>query len=148
MNQQDQAIVDQAISILEANLKDRPVMVSSPKIALDFLRLNLENKEYEVFAVMFLDTKNRMIEFKEMFRGTIDSAPVFVREIAKESLYLNASALIIAHNHPSGISTPSEADKAVTENIRVALELFNIRVLDHFVIGSGEYHSFAENGWL
>ena len=148
MNQQEQAIVEQAISILDTNLKVRPIIVSSPVSAIDFLRLKLENKEHEVFAVMFLDTKHRMIEYKEMFRGTIDSAPVFVREIAKESLKLNASALILAHNHPSGISTASQADKSVTENICVAMELFNIRVLDHFVIGSGEYESFAQNGWL
>ena len=105
-------------------------------------------REYEVFAVMFLDTRHRVIDFVEMFRGTIDSATIHPREVAKEALTRNAAAVIIAHNHPSGIAEPSTADQRLTARLVDALALLDIRVLDHIVVGEGETTSFADRGLL
>lgn len=103
---------------------------------------------YEVFACLFLDNQHRVIVLEEMFRGTLDSASVYPREIAKQALHHNAAAVIFAHNHPSGISEPSVADKNITHTLKQALALFDIRVLDHFIIGDGSPFSFAEHGLL
>jgi DNA repair protein RadC len=101
-----------------------------------------------VFACLFLDNQNRVIQLIELFRGTIDSTSVYPREVAKQALHHNAAAVIFAHNHPSGIAEPSLADKHITEKLKQALALFDIRVLDHFIIGDGQPYSFAEHGLI
>jgi DNA repair protein RadC len=101
-----------------------------------------------VFACLFLDNRHRVICFEELFRGTINGASVHPREVVKKALHHNAAALILAHNHPSGIAEPSEADRQLTKKLQQALGLVDIRVLDHVVIGDGESVAFAERGWL
>ncbi|MDO5055409.1 DNA repair protein RadC [Pasteurella oralis] len=113
-----------------------------------YLQMALEHKEREIFLVLFLDNQHRLIKQEEMFLGTINTASVYPREIIKSALYCNAAALILAHNHPSGLADPSISDKRITQTIQNAAELVEIRVLDHFVIGKGNYYSFAENGLL
>jgi DNA repair protein RadC len=122
--------------------------LTSPDITRAYLSAQLRGYSYEVFACLFLDNQNRVIQLEEMFRGTIDSASVYPREVVKKALHHNAAAVIFAHNHPSGIAEPSQADKHITEKLKHALALFDIRVLDHFIIGDGQPYSFAEHGLL
>jgi DNA repair protein RadC len=122
--------------------------LTSPDITRAYLSAQLRGYSYEVFACLFLDNQHRVIQLDELFRGTIDSASVYPREVVKQALHHNAAAVIFAHNHPSGISEPSYADKQITEKLKNALALFDIRVLDHFIIGDGQPYSFAENGLL
>lgn len=121
---------------------------TSPELVRVYLQTELENKEREVFLVLFLDNQHRLIKKEEMFLGTINTATVYPREIVKTALFCNAAAIILAHNHPSGVAEPSNADKLVTEKIQQVAELIEVRVLDHFVIGKGCYISFREKGWL
>jgi len=148
MEKFDGEIINLAIKILDSQLKEKGDAFTSPQLTRNFLRLNLELLEHEVFAVMFLDNQHRLIEFKVMFTGTIDAASVYPREVVKAALLLNAAAVIFAHNHPSGISTPSRADRSLTERLSSALGLLDIRVLDHIIVGRGEMASFAELGYL
>lgn len=126
----------------------RGTMISSPNIARDFLIAKLGPLEHEIFAGMFLDARHRLIEYRELFRGTIDGATVYPREVVKEALALNAAAVILAHNHPSGIPEPSEADRSITQRLAKALSLLDVRVLDHVVIAGARMTSFAERGLL
>ena len=126
----------------------RGSVLSSPDVTRAYLSAQLRGYSYEVFACLFLDNQHRVIVLEEMFRGTLDSASVYPREIAKQALHHNAAAVIFAHNHPSGISEPSIADKSITHTLKQALALFDIRVLDHFIIGDGLPFSFAEHGLL
>lgn len=120
--------------------------LNSPDITRAYLSAQLRGYSYEVFACLFLDNQHRVIQLDELFRGTIDSASVYPREVVKQALRHNAAAVIFAHNHPSGISEPSQADKLITEKLKQALALFDIRVLDHFIVGDGIPYSFAEHG--
>jgi DNA repair protein RadC len=122
--------------------------LTSPDITRAYLSAHLRGYSYEVFACLFLDNQHRVIQLDELFRGTIDSASVYPREVARQALRHNAAAVIFAHNHPSGISEPSQADRQITEKLKQALALFDIRVLDHFIIGDGQPYSFAEHGLL
>ncbi|KAB8310534.1 JAB domain-containing protein [Erwinia endophytica] len=122
--------------------------VESSADMLSYLRSTLAHREREIFMVVFLDNQHQMLHKCEMFAGTINSVEVHPREIVREALKHNAAALILAHNHPSGFSRPSKADKDITRHIVSACQLLNIRVLDHLVIGHGEYVSFAERGWI
>lgn len=132
---------------LEQTLKrDNPL--NSPEMTRHFLMSRLRAYPYEVFACLFLDNRHRVIAFEELFTGTIDGASVHPREVVRRSLAHNAAAVIFAHNHPSGIAEPSQADKHITRRLTEALGLIDIRVLDHFVIGDGESVSFAERGLL
>ncbi|MFZ7305376.1 RadC family protein [Avibacterium avium] len=119
-----------------------------PELVRIYLQTELEHKEREVFLVLFLDNQHRLIKKEEMFLGTINTATVYPREIVKSALFCNAAAIILAHNHPSGIAEPSNSDRIITEKIQKVAELVEIRVLDHFVIGKGCYVSFSEKGWL
>lgn len=119
--------------------------LDSPDKARDMLKLKLAPHEHEVFLCLFLDKQHKVIACEELFRGTIDSASVYPREVVKTALQYNAAALIFAHNHPSGIAEPSDADRAITEKLKQALSLVDIRVLDHFIVGETVY-SFAEHG--
>lgn len=122
--------------------------LTSPDITRAYLSAQLRGYSYEVFACLFLDNQHRVIEFEELFRGTIDSASVYPREVAKRALHHNAAAVIFSHNHPSGICEPSTSDKHITDKLKQALNLFDIRVLDHFIVGDGSPYSFAEHGLL
>jgi DNA repair protein RadC len=114
----------------------------------DYLTTELRHRQREVFGVLLLDNQHRMLSYKELFQGTIDGASVYPREVVKLALAHNAAAVILAHNHPSGIAEPSQADRRITERLQEALQLVDIRVLDHMVVGDGEVASFAERGWL
>lgn len=127
---------------------ERGQAMSSPDVSKDYLQMKLRDKPYEVFFALFLDTKHRVIHHQEMFRGTIDGASVPIREVVKDALEYNASAMIVAHNHPSGVAEPSEADRALTETLKLALQMVGIKLLDHFVVGDGEVVSFAELGLM
>lgn len=122
--------------------------LGSPEDTRRFLQARLRDYPHEVFACLLLDNRHRVIAFEEMFRGTIDAASVYPREIVKLALARNAAALIVAHNHPSGVAEPSRADERLTQRLKDALALVDIRLLDHFVIGDGEVVSFAERGLL
>lgn len=144
----EQKVLDRAARILAREAKERPYSMTSPQLVRSFLRFRLEHVEHEVFCVLFLDSQHRLIEFAELFRGTLDSASVYPREVAKEALRHNAAAVIFSHNHPSGIAEPSLADRKITRRLEEALGLFDIRVLDHIVVGSPGMVSFAEEGLL
>ena len=141
-------IIQQALAILDSHLKTKGEAMQSPGEVASYLRLQLEQEQCEVFAVLFLDTQHRLLQFVRMFTGTIDQATVYPREVVKAGLAHNASAAIICHNHPSGDSTPSHADRQLTVRLKEALALVDIRLLDHFVIGHGETTSFNEMGWI
>jgi len=122
--------------------------LESPLAVRQFLNAQLRDFDHEVFAGIFLDTQHRMLAFEQLSRGTLDVAPVYPREVVKKALSLGAAAVIFAHNHPSGVAIPSDADRRITQRLCDALALVDIRVLDHFVIGDDEITSFAEQGWL
>lgn len=127
---------------------NRGDILTTPEATRTYLSNQLRNYSYEVFACLFLDNQHHILEFEELFRGTIDGASVYPREVLKKALEYNAAAVIFAHNHPSGISEPSQADKQITDKLKQALNLVDIRVLDHFIIGDGVPYSFAEHGLL
>ncbi|MDH5444292.1 MAG: DNA repair protein RadC [Gammaproteobacteria bacterium] len=122
--------------------------LTNPTATRDYLSARLRDIPHEVFACLFLDNRHRVICFEELFRGTINGASVHPREVVKKALHHNAAALILAHNHPSGIAEPSESDRQLTKKLQQALGLVDIRVLDHVVIGDGESVAFAERGWI
>ena len=126
----------------------RGALFTSPTLVKDYLRTKLASFEHEVFAALFLDNQNRLIEYVEMFHGTIDAAEVHPREVVKLALRLNAAAVIVSHNHPSGNSEPSAADKAMTSQLRQALALVDVRTLDHIIVAGGNITSFAERGLI
>ena len=132
---------------LEATLR-RDVVLASPEQTRLFLKARLRSYQHEVFACLFLDNRHRVICFEELFGGTIDGASVYAREVVKRALHHNAAAVIFAHNHPSGVAEPSPADRAITQRLREALGLMDVRVLDHLVIGDDDVVSFAERGLL
>lgn len=119
-----------------------------PDMVKDYLASQLRHQPREVFAILLLDSQHRLLQYKELFYGTINAAPVYPREIVKLVLECNAAAIILAHNHPSGVAEPSQADRRVTDRIKEALSTIDVAVLDHFVIGAGESVSFAERGLL
>lgn len=120
----------------------------SPAAVRDYLRLTLSGREHEVFFVVFLDAQNRVIAGVELFRGTLTQTSVHPREVVKAALAHNAAGVILAHNHPSGVAEPSQADQTLTETLKRALALVDVRVLDHFIVGRGAACSFAERGML
>lgn len=139
-------IIEAALSEINRRFT-RGVMISSPAETLDFLRLRLSHLEHEVFAVLWLDNKNRVLAFEELFRGTVNSANVYPRELVKPAMKYNAAACILCHNHPSGDPSPSSADQNITRKIKETLNLLEVRTLDHVIVGERPY-SFAENGLL
>jgi len=122
--------------------------LGSPRATQDFLCAKLRDLEHEVFCCLYLDKRHRLIEFQELFRGTIDGASVHPREIVKLALQRNSAAVIVAHNHPSGVAEPSQADELITQRIREALALVDIRLLDHIIVGDGVSVSLAERGLI
>jgi DNA repair protein RadC len=126
----------------------RPPALSSPGAARDYLRLLLSGRPHEIFTVLFLDAQHRLIACEEMFRGTLTQTSVYPREIVKQALHHNCAAVILAHNHPSGVAEPSRADEALTRALQGALALVDVRVLDHIVVAGASSTSFAERGLL
>jgi DNA repair protein RadC len=120
--------------------------LTSPRAAREFLVARLRDKDHEVFCCLYLDSRHRLIRFEELFRGTIDGASVHPREVVKQALARNATSVILAHNHPSGVAEPSQADEVITTRLRDALALVDIRVLDHLIVGDGTCTSLAERG--
>jgi DNA repair protein RadC len=126
----------------------RSDVMKNPAETERYLSSRLRDYPYEVFACLFLDTRHRVISYEELFQGTIDSATVHPREVVRRALAHNAAAVILAHNHPSGLAEPSEADRRITGRLKDALGLIDVRVLDHFVIGDHQAFSFSQRGWL
>jgi DNA repair protein RadC len=122
--------------------------ITQPSQAFEHLQLLLQDYEHEVFSVLFLDSQHRVIRFEELFRGTIDTASVYPREVLKAALAYNAAAVILVHNHTSGDLEPSDSDRRITERLKEALELMDIKVIDHVVVGSDGCQSFVEMGYL
>lgn len=138
-----------ALELARRHLKEdlkRGQALTSPEATRRFLRAALRDRRHEVFCALFLDTRHRVTRFEELFRGTIDSAHVHPRVVVEQALAARASAVILAHNHPSGVAEPSSADLAITRRLRDALGLVDIRVLDHFIVGDGAVVSLAERG--
>jgi len=142
-----QAVVEMARRHLGQRLQ-RGEPLTDPAATRDYLAAALRDLQHEVFACLYLDTRHRVITWEELFRGTLDGTSVHPREVVKKALVHNAAALIFAHNHPSGVAEPSDADRRLTRRLREALALVDIRVLDHFVVGDGETVSFAERGLI
>lgn len=122
--------------------------LNSPHAVRDYLRLSLNGREHEVFIAIFLDAQHRVIDCEEMFRGTLTQTSVYPREIVKAALRLNAAAVIFAHNHPSGATDPSQSDRMLTDALKQALSLVDVRVLDHFIVAGTSILSFAERGLI
>lgn len=142
-----QAVLEMARRHLQEALV-RGDALTSPGVTRAYLRSQLRGEQREVFAALFLDNQHRVIAFEPLFFGTIDSAAVHPREVVKRALRHNAAALIVAHNHPSGVAEPSLADRAITDRLRDALALVDVRLLDHVVVGDIDSVSLAERGWL
>jgi len=142
-----QAILEMTQRYLLETLKRGDALTSPTQTRL-YLSSLLRDRVREAFYVLYLDNKNRVIQGEILFEGTIDSASVYPREVVRQALHHNAAGLILAHNHPSGLAEPSQADKHITKRIADALALVDIRVLDHIVIGDGETVSFCERGWM
>jgi len=143
----DTQILDAARSILARHVR-RGRALGNPRATREYLQLHLAPRDHEIFAILFLDNRHRVIEFVPLFRGTIDGASVHPREVVKEALARNAAAVILAHNHPSGVAEPSAADELITHRLRDALALIDVRILDHFVVTGDTVVSFAERGLL
>ena len=123
-------------------------VIRSPTDTEFFLKSRMRHLDYELFCCLFLDNRHRVLRFDELFRGTIDGTSVYPREVVKEALAVNAAAVILAHNHPSGVAEPSQADEQITRRLQAALELVDIRLLDHLIIGSGNATSLAGRGLI
>lgn len=142
-----QAVLEMTQRYLAETLK-RGDALTSPQQTKLYLSSVLRDRQREAFYILFLDNQHRVIRDEILFEGTIDAASVYPREVVKRALHHNAAAVILAHNHPSGVAEPSQADRRITDRLRDALGLVEIRVLDHFVVGDGEVVSFAERGWI
>ena len=141
------AVLELARRSLTHQLSERPVF-DSPGRVKEHLRMHLAHLPHEVFAVLFLDTQHRLICLDEMFRGTLTQTSVYPREVVRRALDLHAAAVVLAHNHPSGVTEPSQADESLTAALKAALALIDVRVLDHLVVGRHDVVSFAERGLL
>ena len=143
----DERILKRAMEILEKRARSGCAL-TSPGAVRDFLRLAIAEKEHEVFVCVWVDAQHRVLKFEESFRGTLTQTSVYPREIVKAALAANAAAVIFAHNHPSGAAQPSRADELLTRNLKDALALVDVKVLDHFVVAGCQCISFAERGLL
>ncbi len=142
-----QDVLNRAQALIAQRYRTGAPVLSAPNRTREFLRLKLGALDYEVFSVLFLDNRHRLIEYVELFRGTIDGAAVHPREVVKEALARNAAAVIFCHCHPSGQASPSQADEQITRRLKAGLELLDIRVLDHLIVGETTA-SMAELGLL
>ena len=142
-----QAVLEMSHRHLAEGLR-RESALESPQAVRDYLKARLRHEPHEVFACLFLDSKHRVLAFEVLFHGSIDGASVYPRQVVKRALAHNAAALILTHNHPSGVTEPSQADRLLTKRLQEALALIDVRVLDHFIVGDGEPLSLAERGWM
>ena len=142
-----QAVLEMSRRHLAERLR-RDSALQSPQAVRDYLKSLLRHEPHEVFGCLFMDSKHRMLAFEVLFRGSIDSASVYPRQVVKRALAHNAAAVIFCHNHPSGISEPSQADRTLTQRLVKALDLIEVRVLDHFIVGDGQPLSMVERGWM
>nr|WP_315486150.1 DNA repair protein RadC [uncultured Undibacterium sp.] len=142
-----QAVLELAKRSISEELETNSSL-SSPQAVKQYLQLQIGNKQYESFIVLFLDVKNRLITAQELFRGSLSHASVYPREVVKSALAQNAASIILAHNHPSGSPEPSQADLSLTQTLKSALALVDIRVLDHFIVANNTVYSFAEHGQM
>jgi len=147
LSERERGTLRRAAEILGRYLMTTPVM-DSPKVVREFLACKLGHQTREVFAVLYLNAQHELIEYVEEFFGTLSATTVYPRELVKRALVLNAGAVVLAHNHPSGKPEPSAADEALTRSVSKALTLIDVRTLDHIVVGGGRYVSFAERGLL
>jgi DNA repair protein RadC len=143
----DDTLIAEALAVLARRIRTYDHL-ASPAAVRDYLRLLLAGREHEVFVVVLLDAQNRVLSCQELFRGTLTQTSVYPREVVKVALAANAGAAIFAHNHPSGCSEPSRADELLTQTLKSALALVDVKVLDHFVVAGAEAISFAERGLL
>jgi DNA repair protein RadC len=141
------AVMELSRRYLATQVNDQDCL-TSPEATRDYLRLRLYGLPHEVFACLFLDNRNRVIRYEELFQGTIDGASVHPREVVRRVIEVNAAAVIFAHNHPSGVAEPSQADLRITQRLKDALALIDVRVLDHLIVGEGAGTSLAERGLL
>ena len=139
--------IARALKLLENEVREADSL-RSPTAVQDYLRLRLADRRHEVFVVVFLDPQNRVIATEEMFRGTLTQTSVYPREVVIEALNHNAAGVILCHNHPSGVADPSRADEALTQTLKAALALVDVRVLDHVIVAGATSLSFAERGLL
>jgi len=144
---QFQAVLELARRYMAERLMEADALTNS-ELTRDYLRARMRDYPHEVFACLYLDNQHRVTAMEELFKGTIDGAAVYPREVVKRCLHNNAAAVIFAHNHPSGLAEPSQADIAITNRLKLALNTIDVRVLDHVVVGRGEVVSFAERGLL
>ena len=142
------AVIERANNLIAQRYRTGSPVLDAPSRTREFLRIKLGALEHEVFSALLLDTRNRLIAYVELFRGTIDGASVHPREVVKECLASNCAAVIFAHCHPSGEPSPSHADELITRRLREALALVDIRVLDHLIVAGTQVSSFAELGLL
>jgi DNA repair protein RadC len=144
----DDLLILQAISVLEQRMFKRGPYLERPQDVRHYLRLQLAGETQEVFSVLFLDSRHRVVAYEPLFYGTIDSVSVYPRRILQRALEHHCAAIIAAHNHPSGDTNPSQSDKEITKVLKGLLPMMNVRLLDHFIIGEGEPYSFAEAGLI
>jgi len=142
-----QAVLEMARRALGEDMKQGDAL-NSPRAVRDYLRLRLGGRNHEIFMVVFLDAQNRVLAAEEMFRGTLTQTSVYPREILIHALRHNAAGVILAHNHPSGVAEPSQADRWLTDQLKTALGLVDVKVIDHFIVAGSEGFSFCERGWL
>jgi DNA repair protein RadC len=140
-------VLQAAQQVLLSRVRDSDVL-ASPQAVRDFLRVKLAALEHEVFAVIHLDSQHRVIEYVEMFRGTVSQTSVYPREVVKESMMRNSAALLLVHNHPSGSTQPSRADEMLTQTLKAALALVDVQVLDHLIVAGNNILSMAERGLM
>ena len=144
----ERAILKRAARILEARVREGAVVLNAPSAVRQWLAVQFSGLEREVFGVLFLDAQNRLIDFEAMFTGTLTQTSVYPREVVKAALARNAAAVMFVHNHPSGMAEPSHADETLTQTLKQALALVDVRVLDHFIVGGSAVLSFAERGLI
>lgn len=144
----EDAIIAAALEILARRMRSSGVLMDSPKVVRDWLRMRVGGKPHEEFGCIWLNAAHEVIEAGEMFRGTLTQTSAYPREVVKEALHHNAAAVIFYHNHPSGAAEPSPADEMLTRQLKDALNLVDVRVLDHFVVTAEQTTSFAEKGLL
>lgn len=147
-SQSEDWIIQQAIALLEQRVFKAGPILDRPQAVKDYLRLKLVAEPNEVFAIVFMNTQHRVLVYEPMFKGTLDSSAVYPRVVVQRALELNAGAVILSHQHPSGCTEPSRADRALTDRLKAALALIDVRVLDHIIVGQGTPYSFAESGLL
>ena len=145
---EEDAIIKSALEILDRRLRQPGETFDSPAKIRQFLRLLLAEREHEVFLIILMDSQNRMIHSEELFRGTLTQTSVYPREVVLRALHHHAAAVVLAHNHPSGSTAPSRADEALTQTLKSALALVDVRVLDHVIVAPGQALSMAEQGLL